>query len=44
LSSKAAPSAVSATLVVAEVIDADVVSTFDRRWRDVHRRVTIPGS
>ena len=29
-------------LVVAEVIDADSVWTFDRRWRDVHRRVTIP--
>jgi predicted nucleic acid-binding protein len=29
-------------LVVAEVIDADAVWTFDRRWRDVHQRVTIP--
>lgn len=29
-------------LVVAEVIDADAVWTFDRRWRDVHRRITIP--
>ncbi len=29
-------------LVVAEMIDADVVWTFDRRWRDVHQRVTIP--
>jgi predicted nucleic acid-binding protein len=29
-------------LVVAEMIDADSVWTFDRRWRDVHRRVTIP--
>jgi predicted nucleic acid-binding protein len=29
-------------LVIAEVIDADAVWTFDRRWRDVHRRVTIP--
>ena len=29
-------------LVVAEMIDADAVWTFDRRWRDVHRRVTIP--
>jgi len=28
--------------VVAEVIDADAVWTFDRRWRDVHQRVTIP--
>lgn len=29
-------------LVIAEMIDADVVWTFDRRWRDVHQRVTIP--
>jgi predicted nucleic acid-binding protein len=29
-------------LVVAAMIDADVVWTFDRRWRDVHPRVTIP--
>lgn len=29
-------------LVVAERIDADAVWTFDRRWRDVHRRVSIP--
>lgn len=29
-------------LVVAEMIDADAVWTFDRRWRDVHQRITIP--
>ncbi len=29
-------------LVLAEMIDADAVWTFDRRWRDVHQRVTIP--
>lgn len=29
-------------LAVAEVIDADAVWTFDRRWRDVHRRVLVP--
>jgi predicted nucleic acid-binding protein len=29
-------------LVVAEMIEADAVWTFDRRWRDVHQRVTIP--
>jgi predicted nucleic acid-binding protein len=29
-------------LVVAELIDADAVWTFDRRWRDVQQRVTIP--
>lgn len=29
-------------LVIAEMIDADLVWTFDRRWRDVDRRVTIP--
>ncbi|MFI4991836.1 MAG: PIN domain-containing protein [Solirubrobacterales bacterium] len=29
-------------LVIAEMIDADLVWTFDRRWRDVHPRVTIP--
>jgi predicted nucleic acid-binding protein len=28
-------------LVVAEMIDADAVWTFDRRWRDVHRCVVI---
>jgi predicted nucleic acid-binding protein len=28
-------------LVVAELIEADVVWTFDRRWRDVHPRVVI---
>jgi predicted nucleic acid-binding protein len=30
------------TLVVAELIDADLVWTFDRRWRGVHSRVAIP--
>jgi predicted nucleic acid-binding protein len=29
-------------LAVAEMINADAVWTFDRRWRDAHRRVTIP--
>lgn len=29
-------------LVVAEIIDADAVWTFDRRWRDVQQRVAIP--
>jgi predicted nucleic acid-binding protein len=29
-------------LVVAEMIDADAVWTFDRRWREVHRRVATP--
>jgi predicted nucleic acid-binding protein len=29
-------------LVVAEMVDANVVWTFDRRWRDVHQRVAIP--
>jgi predicted nucleic acid-binding protein len=29
-------------LVIAEVIKADAVWTFDRRWRDVHQRVVIP--
>jgi predicted nucleic acid-binding protein len=29
-------------LVVAEMIDADAVWTFDRRWREVHQRVMIP--
>jgi predicted nucleic acid-binding protein len=29
-------------LVVAELIDADAVWTFDRRWREVHQRVAIP--
>jgi predicted nucleic acid-binding protein len=29
-------------LVVAEMIDADAVWTFDRRWRDVQQRVVIP--
>jgi predicted nucleic acid-binding protein len=28
-------------LVVAEITSADVVWTFDRRWRDVHGRVVI---
>jgi predicted nucleic acid-binding protein len=28
-------------LGLAEMIDADVVWTFDRRWREVHQRVTI---
>jgi predicted nucleic acid-binding protein len=28
-------------LVVGEMIDADAVWTFDRRWRDVHRRVAM---
>lgn len=28
-------------LVVGEVIDADAVWTFDRRWREVQRRVAI---
>jgi predicted nucleic acid-binding protein len=32
----------SIAVVVAEMIDADSVWTFDRRWRDVHQRVTIP--
>jgi hypothetical protein len=27
--------------VIAEMIDADAVWTFDQRWRRVHRRVTI---
>lgn len=30
------------TLVVAELIDADLVWTFDRRWRGLHSRVAIP--
>jgi predicted nucleic acid-binding protein len=30
------------TLVVAEMIEADTVWTFDRRWRDVQPRVVIP--
>jgi predicted nucleic acid-binding protein len=30
------------TLVVAELIDADVVWTFDRRWRQVQPRIEIP--
>jgi predicted nucleic acid-binding protein len=30
------------TLVVAESIDADVVWTFDRRWRGLHSRIAIP--
>jgi predicted nucleic acid-binding protein len=30
------------TLVVAEMIEADVVWTFDRRWRDVRPHVMIP--
>ncbi len=29
-------------LAVAEMIDADAVWTFDRRWRDIHQRVVIP--
>jgi predicted nucleic acid-binding protein len=29
-------------LVVAEMIEADVAWTFDRRWCGVHRRVAIP--
>lgn len=29
-------------LVIADVIKADAVWTFDRRWRDVHQRVAIP--
>jgi predicted nucleic acid-binding protein len=29
-------------LAIGETIDADVLWTFDRRWRDVHRRVAIP--
>jgi predicted nucleic acid-binding protein len=29
-------------LVVAEMIEADAVWTFDRRWRDAHNRVVIP--
>ncbi len=32
----------SITLVVAEMIKADIVWTFDRRWRDVQPRVVIP--
>jgi predicted nucleic acid-binding protein len=30
------------TLVVAELIDADVVLTFDRRWRGLQPRISIP--
>jgi predicted nucleic acid-binding protein len=29
-------------LVVGEMIDADAVWTFDRRWHDIHPRVAIP--
>lgn len=29
-------------LVVAEMIEADAVWTFDRRWRDVQQRVVMP--
>jgi predicted nucleic acid-binding protein len=29
-------------LAVGEMIDADAVWTFDRRWSDVHQRVAIP--
>lgn len=29
-------------LVLAEMIDADAVWTFDRRWRDVQQRVVTP--
>jgi hypothetical protein len=31
-------------LVVAEMIDAGAVWTFDRRWRDAHQRVAVPQS
>ncbi len=31
-------------LVVAEVVDADAVWTFDRRWSGVHPRLVIPAS
>jgi predicted nucleic acid-binding protein len=30
------------TLVVAELIDADIVWTYDRRWRGLQSRVAIP--
>jgi predicted nucleic acid-binding protein len=30
------------TLVVAELIDADLVWTFDQRWHGLHSRVAIP--
>lgn len=30
------------TLVVADLLDADAVWTFDRRWSGLHPRVTIP--
>jgi predicted nucleic acid-binding protein len=39
-SSLSLPDAIA--LVVAEMIDAGTVWTFDRRWRDVHERVAIP--
>lgn len=29
-------------LTIAEMIEADVVWTFDRRWRDVQQRVLVP--
>jgi predicted nucleic acid-binding protein len=29
-------------LIVAEMVDADAVWTFDRRWREVQQRVVIP--
>jgi predicted nucleic acid-binding protein len=29
-------------LVVAEMIEADLVWTFDRRWRGAHQRIAIP--
>jgi predicted nucleic acid-binding protein len=30
------------TLVVAEIIEADAIWTFDQRWRDIQQRVVIP--
>lgn len=29
-------------LVVAEIIEADAIWTFDQRWRDIQQRVVIP--
>jgi PIN domain nuclease of toxin-antitoxin system len=29
-------------LVVGDILEADAVWTFDRRWADVHPRVTVP--
>jgi predicted nucleic acid-binding protein len=29
-------------LTIAELVDADAVWTFDRRWRDVQQRVAVP--